>query len=330
MYAKLNCKVVINTSAGKTLSFTALNHCEIDNSIYNLGTSAKIKIPASARLRVNGNLQTDSVQVGKQFARGDKITVSLGYNDDLKEEFVGYIYRVNYTTPLEIECEGYEFLLRSALSSKTWASTTLKDVIKYVVSGVNISVHDQIPDINLVNYIIPSGRSKLEALQELKEKYGLTAYFIKDQLYVGLAYLIDLGSVKYTLGVNTVKDNDLKYHFADDVKLKIKAVLIKNDNTRLECEIGDSDGQQRPLFFYNLSSLDELKKLAQEEMQKYKYSGYEGKFTAFLVPYAQPAMKAVLTDPVYSEKSGTFYITAVKVEFGRSGARRIVDIGIKI
>ena len=71
-------------------------------------------------------------------------------------------------------------------------------------------------------------------------------------------------------------------------------------------------------------------KLAGEEIQKYKYTGYEGKFTAFLVPFAQPAMKVVLADPVYPEKNGTFYITAVKVEFGRNGARRIIDIGIVI
>ena len=330
MYVVLNCKVVINTSAGKTLSFTALNHCEIDNSIYNLGTSAKIKIPSSARLRVNGQLQTDSVQTGKQFARGDKITISLGYNDDLKEEFVGYIYRVNYTTPLEIECEGYEFLLRSPLDPKTWASTTLKDVITYVISGVNISMSDQIPVVNLVNYIIPSGRSKLEALQELKEKYGLTAYFIKDQFYIGLAYVVDLGSVNYTIGVNTIKDNDLKYHYADDVKLQVKAIGVNKDNTKIEATIGDHDGQLRTLFFYNVTSSTQLQKLAGEEIQKYKYTGYEGKFTAFLVPFAQPAMKVVLADPVYPEKNGTFYITAVKVEFGRNGARRIIDIGIVI
>ncbi len=328
MEVKLNCKVTIEQSA-KTLSFTALNHCEIEKSIYILGSKAKIKIPASARLIIQGR-PTDSVQTAKQFARGDKISICLGYNDDLQEEFNGFIYRINYITPLEIECEGYEFLLRSALDKKTWASTNLKQVVEYICNVKGITLSDKVPDVQMTNYVIPTGKSRLEALQELKEKYGLTAYFVDNCLYIGLAYTPDLGSVKYTIGVNTIKDDQLKYRYGDDVQLKIKAIGINKDNTKLEAEVGDHDGQLRTLFFYNITSKEALKKLANQEIQKYKYSGYEGKITGFLQPYCQPGMKVILSDPKYSEKSGTFYIISTRVEFGRSGARRIVEIDIKL
>ena len=328
MLVSLNCKVTIE-QPGKTLQFTALNHCEIEKSIYILGSKAKIKIPASCRLIVQGR-ETDSVQTAKQFNRGDKITICLGYNDDIQEEFTGFIYRINYTTPLEIECEGYEYLLRSQLGKKTWGATTLKEVVEYICNVSGISLSDNILGINLTNYVIKVGLSRLEALQELKEKYGLVAYFVDNSLYIGTAYTPDLGSVNYSLGVNTIKDDQLKYHDADDVKLKVKAIGISGNNTMVEADIGDQDGQLRTLFFYNITSMDVLKKVANEELQKYKYSGFEGKITAFLQPWAQPGMKAVLTDPVYKERSGTYYIVSTKVEFGRSGARRIVEIDIKL
>ena len=89
MLVSLNCKVTIE-QPGKTLQFTALNHCEIEKSIYILGSKAKIKIPASCRLIVQGR-ETDSVQTAKQFNRGDKITICLGYNDRPS----GRVYRIH-------------------------------------------------------------------------------------------------------------------------------------------------------------------------------------------------------------------------------------------
>lgn len=329
MFVTLSCKIEIESKAGK-LSFTALNHCEIEHSIYNLGSTAKIRIPASARLRREGEKISESVQPAKIFERGDKITIYLGYDDKLEKEFKGFIFRINYTTPLEIECEGFEFQLRRSAEVKVFKSTTLKDLLAWAISGTEITLSGNIPEVKLANYVIPAGKSMLDVVQDIKDKYGLTAYFVDNLIYVGLAYVPDYGEVKYSLGINTIKDNELKYRNADDVKLKVKAIWAKKDNTKLESHVGDSDGQERTLFFFNVGSAEELQKLAEQEIKKYKYSGYEGKITTFLQPFSQPGMKARIIDTKYSEKDGTYYITSVKVVFSRQGARRINEIGIKI
>ena len=258
MLVKLNCKIEIETKDNKKLSFTAVNNCEIERSIYNLGSTAKIKIPASARLTTKGDKISESVQSGKQFARGDKISISLGYDDKLENEFKGFIYRVNFTTPLEIECEGYEFQLRKPADVKVFESTTLKDLLTWAANGTDITLSDHIPKINFTNYVIPAGKSKLDVVQDVKDKYGLTTYFTENLLYCGLSYIPDYGEVKYSLGVNTIKDNELKYRNADDVKLKVKAIWAKKDNTKIEAHVGDDDGQERTLFFFNVSSKEEL------------------------------------------------------------------------
>lgn len=330
MYVQLKGHIEILRQDGKKLSFDAFNYVECEHDIFKINSSAIVRIPTSARLTLKGEKATESVQTAKQFSRGDKIKIQLGYGNDLRDEFEGFIYRINYKRPLEIECEGYEFLLRAPITTKTWKNTTLLDVLKYLTEGLDIVLNDNVPDMGFDKFIIPANINRLEALQQLKEIYGITIFFQKNELYAGLAYAIDNGTVKYEIGTNTINDDKLKYRNADDVSLKIKAVWIKPDNTKIEAEVGDPQGSQRTLFFYNLSSLDELKKRAEEEMVKYKYSGYEGQITTFLQPYAGIGMKAELSDPQYDERKGTYYISKTKVTAGRSGGRRIIDITIKL
>lgn len=330
MYLKPSGHIEIIRADGRKLSFDAFHSVEIERDIFKINSSCKIRIPISSRLEYKGKGYTESVQTAKQFARGDKISVWLGYGDNLKLEFSGFIYRLNYKTPLEIECEGYEFLLRSPYETKTWSKTNLKTVLEYIIKDTDIVLSDKIPEMNFTKYIIPANMTKLEALQVVKEKYGIAVFFMEKTLYAGLAYVIDLGTVKYKLGWNTIKDDELKFRNADDVRLKIKAVWIKPDNTKLEAEVGDPEGSQRTLFFYNVSSKSELEKLAKEEMKKYKYSGYEGKITTFLQPFAQPGMKGILQDPKYSEREGTYYITKVKVKSDNGGGRRTIEFTVKL
>jgi hypothetical protein len=324
---KLNCLVNITTQKGKTIKFDAVNNVEIEKSIDKIGTLAKIKIPTSARLKYEDSDTTESVQTEKIFKKGDKINIQLGYDDRLQEEFDGFIYKINYTTPLEIECEGHEFLLREDLPTKTFSSTNLKEVLQYIVKDKKITLDGDIPTVNMVNYVIPANLTRLDALQQVKERYGLTIFFVNDTLYAGLDFVKYKGNVIYSLGINTPRVDELKFQYADDVKLKVKAIQINKNNTKLEAEIGDRNGEQRTLYFYTAKSIEDLKKLAEAEIQKYKYTGYTGKITAFLEPYSAPGMVAEIRDIKYTERSGKYEIRSVVVTFGTSGARRQVEIG---
>ncbi|HEY5509386.1 MAG TPA: hypothetical protein VIK29_11980 [Paludibacter sp.] len=330
MYVKLKGHIEINRESGKKLSFDAFHSVNIERDMFKINQSCKLQIPTSARLEYKDKQVGESVQTASQFTRGDKISVWLGYDNDLRLEFEGFIYRLNYKSPLEIECEGYEYQLRRSCETKTWKSTNMKSVLQYLIAGTDIVLSDHVPDVNFTKFIIPANMTSLEALQMVKEKYGMTVFFMGKTLYAGLAYVLDRGTVKYKLGYNTINSDDLKYRNADDVNLKIKAVWIKPDNTKVEAEVGDKEGSQRTLFFYNVSSVTELKKLATEEIKKYKYSGYEGKITTFLQPFTEPGMKGKLSDPKYSERDGTYYITKTTVKADKGGGRRTVEFTVKL
>lgn len=326
MYVKLNCFVKVETADNRLIRFDSMNSCSILRSIDKVESTATLKIPTSAQIVYKGE-KAASVQTAKQFRRGDKITINLGYDDRLHTEFEGFISKVNLTTPCELECMGYEYLLLSSIKTKTFAETNLKKLLQYIIEGKDIILDADIPEVNMKNYVIPANLTGLDALNQIKERYGITIYFIGNTLYAGLDFVKYQGRVKYSLGVNTVKANELKYQYADDVRLKIKAIQVNKDNTKLEAEIGDPKGESRTLYFYTAKSVEDLKKLAAVEINKYKFNGYVGKITAFLEPFCLPGYVAELIDEKYNERKGNYEIRSVGVEFSTSGGRRIVEIG---
>jgi len=331
MYFKLKGYIEITRAKdGRIFSFYGFNSVEIEFDIFKINQSCKIKIPTSLRLVNKNDTVENSVQTASQFSRGDRIKVWLGYDTNLKLEFEGFIYRLNYKTPLEIECEGYEYQLRRACETKTWKTTTVKEVLKYLITDTDIIIDKNVADIQLVKYVIKAGMNKLEALQDLKDNTRTECFFMGNSLYVGLAYTVVNGTVKYKLGYNTINADDLKYRNADDTQVKVKAIYVKPDGTKVEVSVGDKDGQEHIVKSKNISNLDALQGFAGSVLQKYKYSGYEGKIKTFLQPYAKPGMKAIITDPKYDERKGTFYITKTKVVADRSGGRRDIEISIKL
>ncbi len=216
-------------SKTQIIRFDAVNSVEIDRSIDRIISSAKFKIPLSARLEYKDKKSTTD-QTSNVFNKGDKINIKLGYDNRLYEEFEGFISKTNYTKPLEIECQGYEYLLNDNIPTKTFKTTNLKEVLNYIIKDVDITLDGNIPMVNMQNYVIPANLKKIDALQQLKEKYGLTIYFLKNVLFAGLDYQKYLGTVKYSLGINTPRVDELKYQTADEVKLKVKAIQINKDN----------------------------------------------------------------------------------------------------
>lgn len=345
MKVTLKCRIEVTKPDGKKFSFICLNNCTTEKNINKIGSTAKIKIPATAQL-VKGGKIIGSEFTAKKLERGDRINIYLGYDDDLNLEHTGYIYQVNHTTPVEIECEGFEYELRKDCPTKSWRSTNLKEVLDYLMEGTNIGIKEELvlevknrnstvkykstlPNIKFTNFVIKAGQTKLEMLQKIKDDYRLAITFIGSNLWIGLTS-INLGEVKYRLGCNSIKSDELKYRASSDVKLKVKAIWVHPDNKRTEVEVGDKDGQVRTAFFYDIESEDDLKRIALKEMEKYKFSGYEGKMTTFIQPYAIPGMVAVLEDPQFSERKGSYYIVGTKVSFGTGGARRTVELDIKV
>lgn len=308
-----------------SVTFKSVHDVQIKRSIYSLAATAIVKVPVTAVLKHEGEPPTH-IETANAVKVGDAVTIKLGYNGQLQTEFVGYVKRLNYKLPLEIECEDEYYKLRYVNCIFSKKETTLKACLNEVLSGVQIS---DVASLTLKNFVV-NNKPGSWLLGYLKKEYGLLAYFdINGKLYVGKANSVKGETVKYVLRENVISDDELKYQLAEDIKLKVKAICYYKDGSKIEGELGEDGGEQKTLYYYDVKDAGELKALANEELRRYSFDGYRGKIKTFLQPYALPGMVADITDNTYPDRSGSYLIEAVTTTFGTCGGRRTVEIGIK-
>jgi hypothetical protein len=285
----------------------------------------------------------------------------LGYNGQLREEFRGYVRRILPNTPLSIECEDATFLIRRKRFNKSWEKVTLKSVLEEILRGTGITLETKyLPSITFHGFYLRNVNGAM-ALQKLKDDFGLTIYFSSfKKLFVGLSYdTPDATVVKYEIGVNTI-DNDLERQDSADVQMRVKAIAILPDNSRLETEVGDGakpdrkdsrrkppkspngglsngdfsaegGGEVRTVHFYNVRTFADLEKLALEELRKFKATSFKGGFTTFLKPFIAVGNVVKLYDPHYPQRGdGDYLVDKVTTTFGTNGGRRKVELGLKV
>lgn len=311
--------------AGK--AFSRVNMVEIESSAKVLEDTCKIKMPATARLERAGEFISE-VETAKQFSVGDAVTVRLGYDGNLRTEFEGYVARIKPGTPLEIECVDVVWLLRRKNLKASFRTSTLRSLLDFILKDTGIGIEGEVPGIEFKNFYFKNVTAAY-ALQKLKDDYGLTLYLKGKTLRVGLTSFTDNVVVKYGLGENVI-ENDLEWVDEKDTRLKITAVHWHKNNTKTEGHYGDADGELRTVFFYDLERGADLEKLAKAEADKYRYSGFKGGLKTFLLPNAEVGNIARLADPQFSERTGDYLIDKVVTTFGTDGARRKIELGIKV
>jgi hypothetical protein len=328
------------------LSFTGgINDLTIKKSVNAIVDTAVLKIPGLGRVislsNPTANLPNSSVQTAKLFKEGDKVSIDLGYNKDLRNEFRGFVRRVNLTTPLSIEMEGYGWQLRNQNILASWKVTTIKQVLERVIQGTDIVLSPDLADIKLTSFYIKN-ESGLKVLEYFKEKMLLTVYFDDNVLYVGIqegrttaegpGQNGTLAEVKYNIGFNCVgNQSDLKQRLAKDNLVRVRLKTKGKKGKHVLYEAGDEGGAviDRIIPFSNDEAY--LKEKAAAFLKRLKYDGYEGKITGFLQPFAKPGYKAIITDKRFEgARAGTYFVPAVEVTFGRSGAKRKVEITYRL
>lgn len=329
---------------------------KISKSMLQFTDRAVIKLPITARIKRAGEVITESVETAKQFSEGDAVQIDLGYNGSLKTEFIGFISRINFTAPLEVECEGYSYQLRKRTYTKTFVKTSLLDVLKFLVQGTDIVLDEkQIPGFPIEKFMM-DGESGTEALEKLKKLTDntLSIIFTGNVLYAGLLGLDyknlknfpEKPGVTYRLGWNVIKDNNLKLREAKNQDVIVNYIGEKKDGTKEKVTANGktrtrekvvkttaaagTSGETKTFKSQTINDRGSLQQMAEAKQLQLSYDGYEGKITAFLQPYCEPAYRAALEDKKYPERSGNYLVESVEVTYSTAGARRIVGIGLKL
>jgi len=346
--------ITITKETGEEVEFDFCNNFAINEGYEFLTDTAQITVPR--KLTQSGvNLFTGSNPI---FKRKDKIKIEAGYHPNRRLLFEGFISHVSANIPVQLDCEDYMFLMKQfkvtypkkftvvttskkgkPLKRKKIISDniTLKQLVDYIFNEgdyndiTNDISYELVDDIKLGQFRA-SNATPAEIFDKLKDLYGLYTYFIGTKLYIGFASnAADTNEAEFKMEQVCINSNDLDYQREEDYTIKVKCISMLPDNTRIEAESGDPDGEQRTYHYYNVKTKSELKTIAEKRVKEQKYTGFRGSFITFGEPYLRHGDRLKMTSVKLPERDGTYLIKSVRRAFSVDGGyRQIFELGLKL
>ena len=313
-----------------------LKHVEsvkISRSVENLMDTATIVTPAT--------VFNKALEVQSKLKPSMQVKIQLGYDDNLKTEFEGYLKSVKTDGgSLTLECEDALYLFKGSVKNAEYKNITVKTLLQKIVleleSG-NKELRDRHITINCqfdfsYEKFTTVNASGLEVLKKIHDE-AKPNIFLKDNVLHIQPLYFDMGlpTIAYNMAVNIDRDGmNLKYRRADERKLKVTAKGKNSAGKEISVTIGEPNGDTETINFPGVTTEAQLKELAQTAHDGKVYEGYEGDFTAWLVPYIEPGYSVMLKDDDDEVKNGKYYVLKVDTTFDSSGGKRIIGLGKKL
>lgn len=307
----------------ETWLFNAVHEVVVVQDVESLTDTCEIQLPKKIKWQ-----NAVSASGKPPVKRGDRITIKLGYDDELVTRFSGFVRSVDAKVPIVIKCEDGMFILKQQIiKPKAYKNASLKEIITDLLAGTGI-------DFKLVDDNLKIGKYRFtrktvaEELQELKEKYMLMSYFrrIEEQevLYVGLAYPTDNRKKNVFKHSKNIISEDFEYRDKDDIRVRVEAISFDSKNKKHVIELGDKDGDLIKIRIDGISET-ELKKYAKQSLERYKQSGFKGSFETFGVP---EVLKCDMVDITASDgNQGVYLVKKNEITFGQRGYRQKIELG---
>lgn len=244
------------------------------------------------------------------------------------------------------------------------AKYKLEDILRELLTGTGFTVNSltntSIGDFRTQNETVA------EILARLRKDYHFESYFRGSELRCGSVVYVEADAIAdgkkvFRFQQNIISD-DLEYRRRDDLNLSAIAYSInkkeldtttkdghrKTKRERLEVLVTirpngsvvqtpkppgqhadyapNTAGERRTLYFWNVSTIAELAKLAQQELTKYFYTGLHGNFTTFGLPFVRQGDNVDILDPILIERNGRYKVKAVKYSGGVGGLRQEIQL----
>lgn len=318
---------------------------EIKIGAYTLKDIESITVNSSAdmlsdtcTITLPGMVYNKPYALEDKIKRGDAVLARMGYNNELRDEFKGYLKSIHPNAPMKLECEDSAFLFRKSISNKQFKKTSAAKIARYILDEVN----KQLPAAQKMKLITDIKSSVLyetftiiasngyQALETLRSESGMQIYCRGRELHVHLASTKKTGEATYDFTRNIEASDDLEYVRAEDKKVRVVLTGGYLKKKQLKIEVGEKGGDELTIKMPKVTSQATLEKLAKQQLKKVSYDGYKGAIRGWLVPFCGIGYSARVLDPEYPQRTGTYYVSAVKTEFSKNGGVRTVTLGIKL
>lgn len=309
----------IEIKGDKTWVFEKITACEIVRDSEALTITCKLILPRKVKWKG---------ETSNPIKRGDKISVWLGYDDNLQLAFTGYVLRKGFKAPIEIFCEDEMFMLKQTpCVKKSYKNVDIHTLLKEQGLPYDIKV---LGEQNIGQYRV-NFENVAELLAHLKENNIRTFFRLEDGkpvLYCGV--LFDHGNEMrqvFATGVNIISDSSLDEQKAEDVKIKLKVVSLQPDNKKkVKVEVGDPDGEKRTLHCYGKTEA-EATAWGEQELERLKRDGLTGSFQTF--GHVLLDVLDVIGIKIDGERKGKYQVHKNTITYGSSGFRQDIALGAR-
>lgn len=315
-----------------------------------LGQICSVKISKDvAKLTDTATIVCPAVSHGRTLSyvgkvrKWQEVHIALGYDGNLREEFAGYVKSVALEgEQMRIECEDALLLFqRVDMPNGELLNPSIKDVLAMVLKNVNEFIrrenlgpslslnclydykYDKFCTINATAYTI----------LDLIQKEGAPNIYIADNvLNVVPQYTNSTGEASYSPQRNICKDGlKLKWREESDRSLYVVVSATGADGKKVEATAGKKGENEFKLDLGNrVTDLKSLQAIADNQLKRSIYTGYEGSFQGWLVPFCDAGYIVSLTDEANELHNGRYYVTSVAVEYSSSGGVRTVSLGAAV
>lgn len=320
MYYEMDWQVIIGN-----YQLALLDGIEIHKSVDILADTCTITLPLYAHKRVI-NIGNDVPE--RQIKRGDKVTVRIGYNGELKEEFTGYLLTPQTDETLVLECEDELFLMRKAVPNIQFKNAGVKAIAQYLVDKTNTALTVNCTIGIVYDKFVINAATAYDVLKKLQEETKANIYMRNGVLNIHPPYTEPHGKVRYSFQQN-IESSSLKYKLAEDKNIQVVVEATGADGKKREVTAGTSGGDKITIKGGGLSEAS-MKELASAEFRRQVYDGYDGDITTWLVPQVEPGDSIELVDEDFVYKTGWYYCKSVTTTFNSSGGSRKIQPGIKV
>lgn len=316
------CKIVFHKNTRRNeIVLNKVTAIEFESSFKEMTDRGSLTLPRNVAYFDKNNIKD-------VFRSGDALTVYFGYDGNNVKEFEGYISKVSADIPIVIQFEDEMYNVRKLPVNFSSKEITLEKLLQTIIPGYEI---EALEGVNL-GMVRLSKTQVGPVLEKLQSEWGLYTYMKGKKVVCGKYYADDTeeNKVNFHLERNCVSTS-LNYQNKEDIRLKIKVVSTLKNGTKIEVEnIGDRDGNERQLTFYNIAVKAELERLGKLEYQKYKVDRFDGSFTAFGIPSVRHGLKCQLKSGLYEDREGVYYIEKVSKTFSTNGIRQEITLGDKV
>ncbi|MBS7234075.1 hypothetical protein KHA90_24015 [Flavobacterium psychroterrae] len=310
-------------SNGLSYKLMLISEIEITESVENLVDTAIITLPEAVMNKV--------LDFENTIARGSEITIELGYDNNLKKEFTGYVKEITTNdSSLKILCEDSLFLFRVGVKDVEMKPTSMKKIAQSLIDQIDKSFKISCDfDIGYEKFTIHQATG-YDVLKKLQEETKANIYFDSENkvLHIHAPYLEKGGDVVYSMQKN-IEKSSLEYKRAIDKKVEVTIESIDLKGKVRSYTTGTTGGDKITIKVGAVSEID-MKKIAAVALQQNNYDGLDGSIDSWLIPFVKPTYSAHFIDEDYPEKSGIYYVISTVTTFSDAGGKRVVKFGVKL